>query len=597
MLYLINLRVMFKKIAIRTAAVSLSLLVCLLLFELTLKTGLFDDIDNPAPVWIPNKFKKIDNEINRKNYKYANLNPYGFTDRVRDIKKKQGVKRIAILGDSFIWGWGLPYEQTWNHKLEKMILDKYPNIEVMSWGLGAWSTLDEMSFLEKHGIQYDIDMLIVGFVSNDPDMEEIKAKEYSWQKNPLIKILKLIFPNSISFIVSYTNRFLTEHFYHDYQYDNWEKALYSDENLHKYLELLQDFSRFCNSKNIDLLFVLTATSSNDIIIEKFKKIIPLLEKAHINYLNLLPALEKQLGHINPRSLWANPANGHPGDLSTNAIAHEVFNYLESQNKLSHIGIINLNQSHPASPKIGNFNIINALVDIILHNQDWGKKKNAAIILRQTNNSLAIDMLINALNDKDTDIRESAVSALGEINDQRTIAPLIKALEDNNPYVRLRAILEIEKKGNPPIEPLMKMAIKDNNSYARRRAILALANSRDSRVVDILIQCLSDRSYFNRKTAVIALGKIKNPKAIQPLVASFNNEVRDIRTEIVEALGEFNDPLALKSLKKITLSDNDPYVRDLAAASVKKITGKEYAKYRRKLLRGLQKYFFGKGYFL
>jgi HEAT repeat protein len=583
---------MLKKIFVGAAIFASTVIFCLLLLELTLKTGFFDRVDSPSPVWIPNKFVKIDNAINRKNYEYAHLNPYGFTDTNRDIKKKNGIKRIAVLGDSFIWGYGLPYEQIWSHKLEKMILDKYKNIELMSWGLSAWSTLDEMSFLEKHGIKYDIDMLIVGFVTNDPDIGDVKMKPYKWQGNILIKTLKILFPDAISFIASYTNRFLTEHFYADHQYDNWEKALYTDENLLNYLEILQDFSRFCNSKNIDLLFVLTAPESNDIIIEKFNKIIPLLEQAHIKYLNLLPSLQKHLGHIPTRKLWANPANGHPGDFSTSVIAKEVYNYLETKGTFSPYNIQNIKiTKENTSGKISSQIAITDLINTILNDKDWDIKKKAAIALAEMENPKAVDMLINALNNKNPDIREAAVSALGEMTEPGTVVPLINMLRDEDFHVRIRAVLELEKKDDPRIvEAFIRTVKKDKNQYVRRRALLALSKIKDPRVVESLIACLKDNFYFNRKTAVIALGKTHDQSAVDSLIALLNDDVRDIRTEIVEALGEIGDLRAVTALKITALNDNDPYVRDLAADAIKKMTGKDFAKYRRKLLRMWQKYF-------
>ncbi len=576
-----------RPIIITIATVLLSLLFCLLLLELTLKTGWFDDIDSPSPVWISNKFVKYDNEINRKNYEFAKSNPYGFTDRVRNMEKKYGMKRIAVLGDSFIWGYGLPYEQIWSHKLEKIVTEKYSNYEVMSWGLSAWTTADELSFLEKHGIKYDIDMLIVGFVSNDPDIGDVKMKPYTWQSNLAVKILKIIFPDAISFIVSYTNRFLTEHVYSDHQYDNWEKALYEEENLHSYMEVLQDFSRFCNSKNIDLLFVLTAADSNDIIIRKFNEIIPLLEQAHIKYLNLLPALEKNLGHINPRKLWANPANGHPGDLSTGVIAKEVFSYLETKGIFSSDDML-----HTRNLTTHTFKNVETddLINLVLTDNDWYMKKKAAIALAKMANSKVLDTLINALNNKDPDLREASVLALGEIKDSRTVVPLINALKDDSAYVRMRAVLELEKKDDPYItEALTKTAKDDKSPYVRRRALMALSRTNDTRTVESLIACLKDDFYSNRKTAIIALGKTHDQRAVTPLIALLKDEDRNIRIEIIEALGEIGTPRSVEALKAASLKDDDPYIRDLAANAIKKITGEEYGKYRRKLLRLWQKY--------
>lgn len=578
-----------KKISIYTSIIILSLLFCLLSLELILRTGLFDGEDNPNPVWIPTKFQKLDKKINRNNWKFAKHNLYRFTDNVRKIEKKNGVVRIAVLGDSVIWGTGLPYEQVWSHKLEKMIIERYKNYEVMSWGQGAWSTMDELLFLEKHGIQYDIDTLIVSWVDNDPDMGNIKDRTYSWQKNILIKVLKVFFPNAISFIVSYTNNFLTTYIYTDHQYHNWLKQLYSDENLVQYAEVLQDLSSFCNSKNIKLLFVLIPQMYDESIREEFNKIIPLLEKANIKYLNLFPAVKNHLGHIPQRELWANPGNGHPGPLLTDLYAKYVFSYLQNKRILSQSGdfhgqmLLKQYRKKRSDP-----DALKALLNIALNDTDWENRKEAAIALGKITNPLAVDLLIPFLKDKNPDIREAASDALGEINDPRTVELLITMLQDEINHVRKRAVLSLEKKRDTrSIRPLITTALKDYDKSVRRRALMAISKMEDPRVTECLIQSLKDKFYYNRKIAIIALGKTKNPRAVGPLIALLNDNRKGIRQEAVEALGEFNEPQVVEALKVASLKDKNPYVRDLAADSIKKITGEEYGKYRRKLLRILQ----------
>lgn len=241
-----------KKIGVNIILSVFAIIICLFLLELVLRTGFFDQEDNPHPVWIPHKFEKVHKEINQRNWQIAKLNPYRFTDKVRDFKKGKDITRIAVLGDSFIWGYGIPYEHAWGHKLEKVITEKYQNFEVLKWGFGAWSTIDEISFFEKDGINYDIDMLIVGFVNNDPDMGEIESKNFSWHKFFLVKVLKIFFPNAVSFIRAHLYKFLFNYF-KNYGYENWVNNIYSEENLHKYSDLLQDFSRFCNNQKYKII--------------------------------------------------------------------------------------------------------------------------------------------------------------------------------------------------------------------------------------------------------------------------------------------------------------------------------------------------------
>ena len=305
-----------------------SLVFVLLILELALMTGWFDGLDKPRPIWIPPKYKTLDLEIDYRNYEFAKEKPFRFTDQVRSLQKPPGSYRIAVLGDSFVWGDGIPYEQAWSHRLEQRIREGYQNVELLSWGRRGLQTDDELAFLKKYGIRYDIDFLIVGFVTNDPDMGGYSQRYLGWQNCSYLNYVKKLFPNAITFVSSYLNSFLYERVLADYGYRNWEDKLYADENLAKYAKLLQDFSAFCEENSIPLLFALTPNSYVPSFQEKYRKIIPLLEQAKIDFLNLYPAVVRDLGHYPLRQLWANPADGHPGELVHEVYAKEVFEYLQ-----------------------------------------------------------------------------------------------------------------------------------------------------------------------------------------------------------------------------------------------------------------------------
>jgi hypothetical protein len=80
----------------------MSLLVFLAILELILRNGWFDGIDNPNPIWIPQKYIELDQQIDRANHAFAKKNPYGFTDKNRTVSKPEGVYRIAVLGSCYV---------------------------------------------------------------------------------------------------------------------------------------------------------------------------------------------------------------------------------------------------------------------------------------------------------------------------------------------------------------------------------------------------------------------------------------------------------------------------------------------------------------
>jgi len=268
---------------------------------------------------------ELNEKINQRNRDFAQHNPFGFTDKPRNTKKPNGVFRIAVLGDSFIWGDGLPYEKIWSHKLENKLLAQYDSIEVMSWGLCGWSTLDEFNFYKQYGKDYNIDLLIIGWIENDPDVGKIPRVQANAEKDhPLLyKISPALaqkFENSVS----------------DKSYDLWMEQLYSLQNLKDYQVVLNDFSHYLAQNNTRALVVMTPSALAESEDSLLNIIAPMIQQAGFPCLNLYNDLKNKLGHYNMADLHANPVNGHPGDLMTSVFADDVKNYLEEQGYLKQV---------------------------------------------------------------------------------------------------------------------------------------------------------------------------------------------------------------------------------------------------------------------
>jgi hypothetical protein len=318
-----------------------SLLVCVGLFEFVLWVGLLDGESQPHPVWIPPKYEELNRQINSANFRRADNN-WNFFNNEDDIfsveypslrykEREAGKRRIAVLGDSVVWGYGLPFEQIWSIKLKRKLLEKYKNYEVYSWGRVAWDTVDYylylaelVSYLELKGSRLDLDILIISHFTNDVNFWFQKAEQLTWHDAAILKPFRRIFPLTMSFAKAHINRFIAQHFglrAHGVE-------LYSEENLLLYGRLLYDFARYCESKGIKLIFALTAYPDKGNA-ERLEKVKPLLRSAGIEHIDLFPPVHERYQDYNPRQLNANLADGHPGELLTTLYAEEVLSYLES----------------------------------------------------------------------------------------------------------------------------------------------------------------------------------------------------------------------------------------------------------------------------
>ncbi len=309
------------------------LTLMLSILEIVLSTGYFDNLTSDTPIWIPYHYRVMNDEINMKHSLRSAENKYGFNDIERDYSRKtKDQYRIAVLGDSFIWGAAVDDSIIWSHRLQNKFDEIGLNVEILHWGIDSWSSKDEINFLEKFGYRFDIDMIIVGVVVNDVDigrysMSQLIDRGYYFYK-VLQKTLLKVFPNSISFIIDYLNAFSNG--YLNYGYANWLKKSYKKENLSIWKQIIRSMISYGKEHNVDILFVLTPENHSPILRNYFNKLDSILTGLDAKVLNLYPVIESKLKKYSNRQLWANPADGHPGNRVTEVYAEYTFQYLMSK---------------------------------------------------------------------------------------------------------------------------------------------------------------------------------------------------------------------------------------------------------------------------
>lgn len=322
----------FKYVLARVALLLGSLVLFLALVETVLHVGLLDQATWAHPTWYPPRLVAKDKEIDLANYRYAQGNPYRFTDKVRTYKRLPGTKRLAVLGDSFIWGDGLPWPETWNHKLERLFQnDPNDKVEVISWGRNGWSTADELPFLITEGGKFELDGLLVGYSTNDPDMGLVRQYDLKWQDAALWRPVKWALPDTFAFVSQGVNRFLWKHT--KYGYGNWLDRLYEPDNMKQYREVLRTLAQVAKDRNLPLVVVLTPNNHGEQFRRYFDTVIPLLEELQIPYLDLYPMVKEELGHVPARALAASPVDGHPGVLLTDLFARHTYAYAKAHSPL------------------------------------------------------------------------------------------------------------------------------------------------------------------------------------------------------------------------------------------------------------------------
>jgi lysophospholipase L1-like esterase len=117
-----------------------------------------------------------------------------------------GLFRIAVLGDSITFGFGVSGERTYPKVLERLLQagnsrhtetaeGENRRFEVLNMGVGGYSTVDEAIVLRRKALDLHPSLIIVGYYLNDPDIEPVQPLRIYfqtpkwWQHFHLLRLL------------------------------------------------------------------------------------------------------------------------------------------------------------------------------------------------------------------------------------------------------------------------------------------------------------------------------------------------------------------------------------------------------------------------
>ncbi len=154
------------------------LLVALLLLEgiarvLRLGPPLSGQYSDSVPdAFIPYKRRPLSRVTGRTDefaFDYQH-NSLGFRDTEHTIEKPPGVFRIVALGDSFTYGIGAAFEDTYLVQLERLLNERPARtvrVEIIKLGLPRYFPEPERLVLQHYGLQFQPDLVMVGVLPND----------------------------------------------------------------------------------------------------------------------------------------------------------------------------------------------------------------------------------------------------------------------------------------------------------------------------------------------------------------------------------------------------------------------------------------------
>lgn len=112
---------------------------------------------------------------------YTNKIQYHYyPPHLRDTPVNPSADHILVLGDSFTFGWLLPWNHTFIYQLQKD-LDRFfgkNKFQLLNAGVGGWGTADYLSYLEQYGTKTSPKYVII-FLNTDDIGRAIKRNIYT----------------------------------------------------------------------------------------------------------------------------------------------------------------------------------------------------------------------------------------------------------------------------------------------------------------------------------------------------------------------------------------------------------------------------------
>ncbi len=94
-------------------------------------------------------------------------NGEGLRSPAIELPKPAGRRRILLLGDSLVFGWGAPQDSLFASHLQRAFSARGENVDVVAAGTGSWNTRTEFEYLRARGLALEPDYVALVILPND----------------------------------------------------------------------------------------------------------------------------------------------------------------------------------------------------------------------------------------------------------------------------------------------------------------------------------------------------------------------------------------------------------------------------------------------
>jgi lysophospholipase L1-like esterase len=242
-------------------------------------------------------------------------NSDGLRDKEYQVARTPA-RRIAVLGDSLTFGWGVEKDQTFEALLENMLSEQRPT-EMLNFGHGNYNTEQQVNLFKKKGLKYEPDEVVVFYFINDAEVTPVRSN-WLW-------VSKL---RSVTFLWSRMRGLLTRT-NPGQTFESFYSALYEDDQpgFMAVKESFLELQAICADRGMRLKVVMLPELHNLVdypFAAEYDKVTDFLKANGIAVIDLT---ESFAGYEDAEGLWVAPDDAHPNALAHKMIAEYSFAFL------------------------------------------------------------------------------------------------------------------------------------------------------------------------------------------------------------------------------------------------------------------------------
>jgi len=255
---------------------------------------------------------------------HTRLNSLGCRDNEWTVDKPAGVRRIAFVGDSFSYGWGIEREEDRFPNLLGAMFDRQSpgKVEVMNVAKPGWDTGAQLQPIKDMIAIYGLDEVVLCYVTNDIEKLLPRTDDFDPIRPPTPKLLN---PTTSCLVDYYYHRLWVPRVDTVSGYHDWLAEGFADPAIwRQHQQQLHDIIQHCQDRGVAFRVVLLPfirTSGEKFEPQRVYAMVKrFFEANQVPVVDLLPTITG----LDPSDLMVNGHDAHPNEHANKLFAEAIW---------------------------------------------------------------------------------------------------------------------------------------------------------------------------------------------------------------------------------------------------------------------------------